>query len=250
MPIIAAIAGAVSILFVLHVVQTGRPRWWILVILAAPVLGPLCYVLFEVIPGTPGAHRAQRSVDAALKRVSRTLAPDAELQRRIDELERCESVQNKLKLANECMESGRPHDAARIYRDCLAGVYRDDPTIQYSLLEALIVADEREGARRTAEHLLAQHPGFREPEVRFALARVHEREGDANAAEGIYHQIVPHYPGEAARYHYARLLWSRGRVEQAKALLATILANAERSSALYRDKERAWIKAARRDLAA
>src|SRR5688572_23074634 len=115
MPIIAALATAVSILFVLHAVRTGRPRWWIFVILAAPVLGPLCYVLFEIIPGTPGVHRAQRSVDAALKHISRTLAPDAALAARIVEVERCGSVQNKLALAKECLESGRPQEAAQIY---------------------------------------------------------------------------------------------------------------------------------------
>jgi hypothetical protein len=248
MPIIAAVTTVVGILFVLHAVHTGRPRWWIFVILAAPVLGPLCYVLFEVIPNTSGVQRAQRSVDAALKQVSRTLAPDAELAARVAEVERCGSVKNMTDLAEECVQTGRPEEACRLYRACLAGPYRDDPNIKFGLLQAEFAAGDHPGARSTAEDLLAGHPGYKSSEVKLALARMHELAGELHAAEGLYDDIVATYPGEAARYHYAVLLKAQGRSEQAKAQLETILANSARASALYRDQEKAWIKAARREL--
>ncbi len=250
MPFAAAIVAVVDVLFVLHVVRTGRPRWWIYVILAAPVIGSLCYVLFEVIPNAPGAARAQRKVDAALQTLSRSLNPDKELARRIAEAGACGSIDNRVKLAEECLATGHAAEARDLVRQCLTGAYAEDPNLKYALLQAEYGAGDHAAAKITAERLLVEHPGYRTGDVKLALARIAEWAGEDNAAEGLYSEIVDTYPGEAARFHYGLMLKRLGRTERARELFEQILVNGSRATALYRDQEGAWIKAARRELAA
>ncbi len=250
MPIAAALAAVIDLICIVHIVRTNRPQHWIYIVIAVPILGALCYVLFEAIPNTPGAHKIQRKIDAALKDVSRALAPDAELAKRIADVETCGSHDNKVKLAEECLDRGHPDDARRLYQNCLVGAYAADPNLKFGLLKAEFAAGDMAAARAEADRLLAEHPGFKTADIKLAIARIHESLGETNAAEGYYAEIVPNHPGEAARYYYAMLLKSLGRTEQARGLFQTILDNAARATSVYRDQEAAWIKGARRELSA
>jgi hypothetical protein len=250
MPIAAALAAVIDLICVIHIVRTNRPQYWIYVVLAVPILGALCYVLFEAIPNTPGAQKAQRKIDRALKDISRAIAPDAELAKRIAEVESCGSIENKIKLAEECLESGHAEEARRLYAQCLVGAYAADPNLKLGLVKAEFAANDLVSAKASAERLLADHPGYKTGEVKLALARIHELQGEINAAEGYYAEAMRAYPGEAARYYYAMMLKSLGRAEQARSLFETIVENADRATALYRDQEAAWIKGARRELSA
>lgn len=250
MPIAAALAAVIDIFCILHIVRTDRPQHWIYVVLAVPILGALCYVLFEAIPNTAGAHKVQRKIDKALKDVARTLSPEAELARRIAEAEACGSIANMIKLAEECLETGHADDARRLFERCITGPYAADPNLKLGLLKAEFATDDRAAARATAEGLLAEHPGFKPGEVKLALARIHEFNGETAAAEGRYVEAMSANSGESARYYYAMMLKSLGRTEQAKLLFQEIVDNAARASGLYREQEVAWIKAARRELGA
>ncbi len=248
MPILAALTAVIVILTIIHVAKTGRPQWWIYIVLFAPVVGSLAYLLFEVIPNTRGAVRAQRTVDQALKGVSRALAPDAELAKRIAEVEACGSIDNKIKLAQECLATGHADEARELVKQCLAGTYGNDPNLKYMLLQADYGAGDHTAAKANAECLLRDHPGYRTGDVKLALARIAEWAGELNAAEGYYSEIVDSYPGEAARFHYGVMLKRLGRTDRARELFEKILANAKRATEVYRDQEGTWIKAARREL--
>jgi len=50
MPIIGAIVVLIQFCFAFHVLKTGRPYWWLFVVMAFPVMGCIIYYFVEVFP--------------------------------------------------------------------------------------------------------------------------------------------------------------------------------------------------------
>jgi len=111
MPIIGAVVLIIQFCFAYHALKTGRPYWWIFVIMAFPVAGCTIYYFVEVFPGS----RQHRSANKAAHAFARALQPDADLKKRAEELEVCGSVDNKLALATECMGHQMYVEAMRLY---------------------------------------------------------------------------------------------------------------------------------------
>jgi len=249
MPLLGAIVLLIQFCFAYHALKTGRPYWWIFVIMGFPIMGCVIYYFVEVFPKTRESAKAERAINRVVSELSRAIDPEKELRQRIAEAELNPSIDNKIALARECVASNMPGEAAKLYRSCLAGAFVRDPNIRFGLLEAGVAAGEYAAARTTAEALLRENAGFKDGDVRLFLARTLERSGDVNAAEGAYADAVKVFRGEEARYRYAAMLKSLGQTERANVLYREVINNAERSPRFYQDAQSDWIKAAKRDLA-
>ena len=75
MPVVGAIVVLIQFCFAFHVLKSGRPYWWIFIIMAFPVMGCVIYYFVEVFPGS----REHRSANKVARSLSRVLQPDAEL---------------------------------------------------------------------------------------------------------------------------------------------------------------------------
>lgn len=242
-PIIIVLTVAVQAYFIFHVIRTGRPYWWGFIILSFPIAGSIIYYFVEIFPSS----REHRSARKAVNQIVRTLKPDAELARRVQEVELCGSVDNKLSLAEECERSGMHEEAIRLYRSCLNGVYANDPKILFALAEALLAHEQFGDARGKANRLLQEHPQFRPNETKLLLARALEGAGDAQATR-VYEEVVAVFRGFEAKYRYALHLKSLGHTRQAHGLLEEIVEHARRFN-INHDEEIEWVRSARRALA-
>jgi hypothetical protein len=126
MPILGGIVLLIQLCFAYHALKTGRPYWWLFVIMGFPVMGCLLYYFIEVFPSS----RESRSAQKAARAIAKALDPDKDLRARVADVEACGSVENRILLARECMEQRMYPEAAALYRSCLAGVYETDPEIR------------------------------------------------------------------------------------------------------------------------
>ncbi|MBK7674261.1 MAG: hypothetical protein IPJ27_05545 [Candidatus Accumulibacter sp.] len=101
MPLIIAVTVLVQAFFVWHVFKTGRPYWWALIILSFPLIGCAVYYAAEVFPGS----REHRTARGAAKKILHAIDPHAEVKKKVQDLEACASIHNKVALAAECVES-------------------------------------------------------------------------------------------------------------------------------------------------
>ena len=83
MRLLAGILVVIQFCFAYHVLKTGRPYWWIFIIMGFPVMGCVIYYFVEVFPGS----REQRRAAKAARAIARVLEPDAELKKRVADLE-------------------------------------------------------------------------------------------------------------------------------------------------------------------
>src|SRR5262245_42386893 len=134
MPVIGAVVILIQFCFAYHVLKSGRPYWWIFIIMAFPVMGCVIYYFVEVFPGSKEHRQANR----AARHLARVLQPDADLKKRVEELEICGSLDNKIALAAECMNHQMYAEAARLYESCLNGAYAGDATILFGFAKATV----------------------------------------------------------------------------------------------------------------
>ena len=134
--IVAALQLGLDAFCCWHIWKTGRPYWWMFVVIGFPVFGAVGYLLFEVLPSA-GAHHH-------VKRVIKHFDPGADFRARLAEVERCGSIANKLALADECINIAQFDDAIRIYRGVLQS-HADD-------LPALTVLGEIDKRLRLGSH--------------------------------------------------------------------------------------------------
>ena len=250
MPLIAGIVIAIQLFFVVHVLRTGRPTYWVFIILAAPVLGCVAYYLVEIFPRTRESARAERAINRALGGIGKAVDPTKALRDRAADVETCGSVDNRIALARECMDHGLADDAVRVLQSCLAGPFANDPHLRLLLTQAALAAAQHELGLEQIALLRSQQPSYKSADIGLLAARLHEGAGRIEAALSAYAEVLPASLGEETRVRYAMLLARDGQAARAKEMFGTTLRNAERQNAAYRDLHREWIAAARRELTA
>lgn len=244
MPLLGALVLIIQFSFAFHALKTGRPYWWLFVIMAFPVMGCVIYYFVEVFPGS----REQRSAHKTARKLVKALAPDADLKRRAEELEVCGSVDNKIALAEECFNHQMYQEAASLFESCLNGAFAKDGNLLFGLARAAVEAEQWEKAEQALTNLREHAPKTRPLDVRLLEARLLQGRGENDAAIAAYRALTPEYVGLEARYRYAELLSSLGQHEAAAHLYNEVITHAKRFASSV-DGEEQWARAAKQALA-
>jgi hypothetical protein len=241
MPILGAVVLLIQGCFAYHALKTGRPYWWLFVIMGFPVMGCVLYYFIEVFP----TSRESRKAEKAVRAIARSFDPDKSLREKVANLEDCGSVDNRLMLARSCMDRALYRDAASLYRSCLSGVHETDPAIRHGLASALLGAKQFNEAHASAQALRQSHPSYRAAEVQLIAARALEGSGRFDEALAEYRVLADVYSGEEGRWRFGALLARMGRADEAKEVFRRMLRNADRLPEHYREAQNEWLALAR-----
>ncbi len=238
MPILAAAVILIQFCFAFHVFKTGRPYWWIFVIMSFPVMGCVIYYFVEVFPGS----REHRDVHKTARKLIKALQPDADLKRRSEELEICGSTDNRIAMAEECMNHQMYAEAIKLYESCLTGAFQTDGAILFGLARATVEHRDWNKASDVITRIKTSAPKTRPLEVRLLDARVLEGREENDAALAAYRELIPVYVGLEARYRYGEFLMRLGQHEAASLMFDEVVKHAKRF-ALSSDDEQQWAAA-------
>ncbi len=227
-----------------HVVRTGRPLYWIFIILVFSYLAVLIYFIAEVLPGLRNSPSARRG----LRQVRDQIDPQRRKREADQRLRVSDTVDNRRHLADEHLSRGEYTEAAAQFEGAMRGIHREDPELMLGLAKAQFGLQQPAKARQTLDALIAANPNFRSHDGHLLYARTVEDSGDIDAALHEYQALAEGYPGEEARLRYALLLKRAGRDDDAAKQLQNILDRAETSPRYYQQAQRAWIDAARKEL--
>ncbi|WP_348943754.1 hypothetical protein ABHF33_09590 [Chitinibacter sp. FCG-7] len=243
MPILL-LGWVVQIFLIIHVVRTGRPNWWIWVLFAAPFIGGLAYFVVEILPGS----RTERQVGKIGKNIVKSINPDLDLRRRAQELEICGSVDNKRKLAEECLERGMPQDAVALYASTLNGPYKNDPHLIFGLARSHFANTDVAATQRLLSQLQLEHPQFQREEVQLLQARNATYGDDVAAALQQLEAVTAIYSGLEAAFRYGEYLLRQGHNAKASEVLNGLI-NKAKLFKIQHEEELYWLKQAKRLLA-
>jgi hypothetical protein len=227
-----------------HVVRTGRPLYWIFIVLIGSFLGVGIYVLAEVLPNLGTSPTARRAVRGVRERID----PEHGKRKAARNLEVADTLDNRRRLAEQSLASGDYQQAEALYRKSLTGMYATDPHLMLGLAQAQFALGQADEARATLDALIAANPKFRSTDGHLLYARAHAAEGNIAAALHEYEALVQGFPGEEARVRQAQLLKVDGQRAKAAEVLREVLKRSSLAPKYYRREQRAWIDLAKREL--
>jgi hypothetical protein len=239
MPILGlGIHVLIAIFFAVHALRTGRELYWLFILFMFPLLGSIVYAVAVFIPDM----RNNRGLRRLARGVQRTLDPGAELRGARAEFEKSATVANRLRLADALVAAVRPEEAIPHYRDCLRGVYRDDPLIEVKLARALLESGDAAGARALLENLIARQPEFRSPEGHLIYARAVAACGDREAAKIEFEALMRGAATLDIRAWYAGYLLEWGEADAARTIADEALRHVDRLNRHAREVNEPWIR--------
>ena len=151
MPIVGVLIVLLQIGFAIHVVRTGRETFWIYIIAFLPLLGCAVYFFTQVMPDMGNNRTVRRASNQLLK----ALDPERELRKRKDELELADTVENRVKLADECIEAGFFTEAIPLLNRCLQNGH-DGTYIYLKLGQAQFAAHQAAASVQTLDELITK----------------------------------------------------------------------------------------------
>jgi hypothetical protein len=243
MPIYLLI-GAAQIFFVVHAARTGRPYYWMPIILFIPMLGIAAYIVFELLPGVSGSPTGRRAVGNA----KRVINPEGDYRALSIRLEETPTVANKRALADECVRLGKLDQAEGLYREALTGMHATDPYLMLGMARIHFAQNDPAGCLAALAALRAENPDFQSPDAHMLYAR--SLEGLSRNAEALveYEALSQYFGGEEPKVRRALLLQQIGDVQAARDAFAEIRRSVERAPSFYRRNQREWYRLAVQNL--
>lgn len=230
-----------QILMIIHAVKTGRNMYWVMILLMAPGIGGLAYLIVELLPDLMNNYKARRAV----RGVAKTFNPGAGLRQRQIEHKLSGSVDAARHLASELMERGKYHEAIQHYEKALTGLYEFDPDLMLGLATAQFGNEQFAEARATLDLLMDRNSDFKSPEGHLLYAKAVEACGDDQKALGEYEVVARSYAGAEAQLRYGLLLERLGQNDAARTEFDDIINAAELAPRHYRKAQREWISEAK-----
>jgi hypothetical protein len=237
---------AIQLALVVHVLKTGRNMTWIFVLLFFPAIGGLAYFIVELLPELTGSRTARNLGRTVAKAVN----PDKDLQQAAQKLAVADTVQNALRLAQECVDKGRYAEAKELCAARLKGVHADDPALLHLLARAQFGLGEYAEVIGTLDKLKEANPGYRSPEAHLLYARAHDEPGHKAEAEEEYEALCGYYPGPEPFIRLGLLLKADGHTERARELFQRVADESRIAGKHYNTLHKEWVAVARRELGA
>ncbi|MDE2184015.1 MAG: hypothetical protein KGJ78_13430 [Alphaproteobacteria bacterium] len=235
----------IDLAFAYHVIRTGRPWYWILIIGFLGPIGWAAYILLAILPEMAGSASARRFAD----NVSNMADPGRSYREKLRDVERVGSADAKRALAEECIKRGRFQDAVDLYQGAMSGpLGESDPVLLRGMARAKLLAGDGPGAVAAFEKLKDLDRAAFDADAELDYARALALVGRTQDALHQYEAVVPRYPGEEARCRFAVLLQSLGQHDRAQALFREIVESVRHAPGYYRSRQREWYRIAREQL--
>lgn len=244
MPLIGLLHLMIAVGFAVHAMKTGRPQYWMYILLFVPLVGAIAYVLFELVPELASTRRARR----VARGIGEIIDPDREWRRRHEAASRTDSVETKLALGEECERKGMWAEAINLYETAAQGVFADDTALLFGLARAQLASGDAKAAEATLNRLREANPSIQHQDAHLLYARALEAQGRFAEAKQDYEALCDYYAGFEARTRYGLMLLRNGEPSRAKALFEDVVkaGNARRITVLESDRE--WLKVAKANI--
>jgi hypothetical protein len=233
----------VQVTFIIHIMKTGRSTIWIWIVLLIPGAGSIAYVMLEIAPEL----MKTRTTRKATQRVMQIINPNKAINTAVEDYSISDTIDNSLKLAEECMKKGMYEEAKNLYKKSISGIHEDDPEIMFGLARAEFALNSHSETKRILDLLIQKNPDYKNQEAHLLYAKTLEALCEVSKALEEYDVLAGYYSGAEAKYRYALLLRQQGQGDKAKILLGEIINFSKTSGKHYQSLNKKWIDLAKKE---
>ncbi len=234
----------IQVLLVIHVLKTGRNRYWIWLLIFVPLVGGLAYLFIEIIPEFRGGIQGQR----AMRNVRNAVNPGAELQKHAAAWEQSANADNARRYANALMNHGHYSQAGEVLEQALSGFFATEPGLLLLKARAKFETSDSAGAVRVLEELQKANPDFRSAQGHMLYARSLEESGRMEEALDEFQEVSRYFPGVEARYRLTLALAAAGKTQDAIHELEQLSKDAGLAPAHFRKSQKKWLNLVKEQL--
>jgi hypothetical protein len=224
----------IQIALIIHVLRTGRPMWWIAVILFAPVIGSAVYVVLEILPSFGLFGFLRRAEASALALID----PGREVRDARAALDTAPTMGNRLRLANAYLANEDWQMAEDNFAQCLAGQFADDPAALLGHARALVELGRHEEALARISQL--RQVGREGPAEALVFARAAAATGQIGPADEAFAFATKRLPDLEAQARYIRFLRAQGREADALEQLGDLDRRLDKVPAHFKHDAKRW----------
>ncbi len=225
-----------SIVCAVRAIRTGRNTMWIWLLVIAPGIGPIIYVLAELLPewfGGRTANRVRSGLDKAL-------APDREYRAAKVALDETPTAGNGLRLGHAAMALEKYDEAEAAFRGAATGQFADDPAILMGHAESLQALKLWDEALKRIEQVRALGAQGQTPAAQLAFGRALEGLGRLDEADAPYRFAADRSPGLEAAARYVAFMARAGRKDDARTGMAELERRFAKIPSHFRAEARRW----------
>jgi hypothetical protein len=103
------------------------------------------------------------------------------------------TIDNSLKLADECISKGIYEEVKQLYEKSLNGIHEDDPEILFGQAKAEFSLDNFAESKHILEQLIQKNPDYKNQEAHLLFAKTVEALGEASQAVEEYEVLAGYY---------------------------------------------------------
>lgn len=231
-----------QIFCIVHVVRTGRPYWWIWIILAGSFIGVAAYLIVEVRPSF--GKLDWQALWWRLKSSAQRIA------HRREQLEYAPTVKNRFLLAEELHNAGQLDEECEVLAGGLQGAFKDDAETLLRLSQAHLEAGRVDEAAKIYARITPDRSSEFQGRYKLQQARLLGAKGENIKAETMFQDLLKQRRSEAPRYYLAEFLIATRRGPEGTKILRDILYQYRHGTRVWRHQESQWYFAAKRALRA
>jgi hypothetical protein len=225
-----------ALLLCWHIVRTGRDTFWLWIVLMAPGIGSIAYVLLNIVPEIFRGKTA-RNVAAAARE---TLDPHREYREAKQACDDTPTVRNQSRLATAAMHMGKYAEAEQLFRAAAQGVHADDPVLLLALANALLELKRPADALEVLQRLGEDEAHGRTPAAALSLGRAYEELGRIPEADTALQWAAERMPGFEALARYAAFMARNGRQAEAREVVAELDKRLTKLRGQFRKEALTW----------
>jgi len=233
-----------QVLFVLHVLKTGRNTYWIALLIMLPLVGSICYFIIEILPGLRSGNAGNKLNTGA----STPLNPNKNIKNATRNYSIVGTVDNARKLAEQHIEKSQYTEAEQLCRQWLSGLYEYDPTLLNLLATSQFRLNKFADCKKTLDTLIRKNPDYRNPDTHLLYARSLVEMNEIKAAIDEYTAISDNNPSPEAVFYFGDLLQREGKSAAAHELYRKTLADAELAPPFFQKQHQHWLNKIRTHL--
>lgn len=192
----------VAMFFAIHVVRTGQPMYWLIILFIFPLFGSVVYCFAIYLPNFRLDHRTKRVMTAAAK----ALDPKREIRDAKAAFEDMPTAQNQVRLAEVQLELGMSDAAAENYKACLKGPFLSSLEIRFGAARAFVECKRYQEALEHLEAIQDIDQAFRREAISLLFARAYAGMGRNEEARAKFESILASYGTFESRAEYA--IWA------------------------------------------